>query len=84
VAKLYDRFDSNTHHSGRLTKLKRFGTVEDFISAFDHLDFIMEGMSDAFFREFFISGLKYEIHAHVLMERHQNWLEATQRSKESQ
>jgi hypothetical protein len=28
---LYDRFDSDTHHLGRLTKLKQSGIVEDFI-----------------------------------------------------
>jgi hypothetical protein len=84
VAELYDRFDSDTHHLGRLTKLKQFGIVEDFIAAFEHLDFRTEGMSDAFFRECFISGLKDEICAHVLMARPQTWLEATQRAKEAQ
>jgi hypothetical protein len=78
VVKLYDRIESKTHHLGRLTKLKKFGTMEDFITTFEHLDFRPEGMSDAFLREFFISGLKYEICAHVLMERHQTWLEETQ------
>jgi hypothetical protein len=58
VAELYDRFDSNTHHLGHLTKLKQSGTVEDFIATFEHLAFRMEGMSDAFFRECFINGLK--------------------------
>jgi hypothetical protein len=35
--------------------------VEEFIASFEHLDFHMEGMSNAFFRECFINGLKYEI-----------------------
>jgi hypothetical protein len=35
--------------------------VEDFITAFEHLAFQTEGMSDVFFRECFISGLKDEI-----------------------
>jgi hypothetical protein len=78
VAELYDRFDSDTHNLGHLTKLNQFGTMEDFIVTFEHLDFRTKGMSDAFFREFFISGLKYEIHAHVLMACPQTWLEATQ------
>jgi hypothetical protein len=69
VVELYDRFDSDTHHLGRLTKLKHSGTVEDFIVAFENLAFRTEGMSDAFFREFFIIGLKDEICAHVLMAR---------------
>jgi hypothetical protein len=61
VAKLYARFDTDTHYLGRLTKLKQSCTVEDFITTFEHLAFRTEGMSDAFFRECFISGLKDEI-----------------------
>jgi hypothetical protein len=41
-------------------------------------------MSDAFFRECFISGLKDEIRAHVLMARSQSLVEATKRDKEPQ
>jgi hypothetical protein len=41
-------------------------------------------MSDAFFRECFISGLKNEIRAHVLMVQPQRWVEATKRAKEAQ
>jgi hypothetical protein len=61
VAELYECFDTDTHYLGHLTKLKQSGTVEDFITTFEHLDFRMEGMTDAFFRECFISGLKDEI-----------------------
>jgi hypothetical protein len=84
VAELYERFDTDTNHLGHLTKLKQSGTVEDFIASFEHLDFRTEGMSDAFFRECFISGLKDEIRAHVLMARPQSWVEATKRDKEAQ
>jgi hypothetical protein len=49
VAELYEHFDTNTNHLGHLTKLKQFGTVEDFIAAIEQLDFHIEGMSDAFF-----------------------------------
>jgi hypothetical protein len=38
VAELYERFDTNTNHLGRLTKLKQSGTVEDFIAAFERLN----------------------------------------------
>jgi hypothetical protein len=41
-------------------------------------------MSYDFFRECFISGLKDEICAHVLMACPQIWLEATQRANEAQ
>ena len=58
--------------------------MEDFITTFERLDFCTEGLSDAFFRECFISGLKDEICAHVLMAWPQSWVEATKRAKESQ
>jgi hypothetical protein len=67
VAEFYERFDTNTNHLGNLKNLKQLGTMDDFIVAFDRLDFRTEGMSDAFFRECFISGLKD--HVHVLMDR---------------
>jgi hypothetical protein len=41
-------------------------------------------MNDAFFRECFISGLKEEIQAHVLMARPASWVEATKKYKEAQ
>jgi hypothetical protein len=67
VTELYECFDTETNHLGHLTKLKQLGMVEDFIDAFENLSFRTEGMTDAFFRECFISGLKEEIWAHVLM-----------------
>jgi hypothetical protein len=69
---------------GRLTKLKQLGIVEDFIATFELLDFRTEGMSDAFFQECFISGLKDDIWAHVLMAQPQSWVDATKRDKEAQ
>jgi hypothetical protein len=68
VVELYECFDIDTNHLGRLKKLKQSGTVEDFIAAFERLAFRTEGMTDAFFRKCFISGLKEEIRAHVLMD----------------
>jgi hypothetical protein len=84
VAELYECFDTDTNHLGRLTKLKQSSTVEDFIAAFERLAFRTEGMTDAFFRECFISGLKEEIRAHVLMARPTTWVEATKKDKEAQ
>jgi hypothetical protein len=69
VAELYELFDTDTNHLGHLTKLKQLGIVEYFIVAFERLAFRTEGMSDVFFRECFISGLKDEIRALVLMAR---------------
>jgi hypothetical protein len=37
-----------------------------------------------FFQDFFISGLKEYIHAHILMAHPQSWVEATNRDKEAQ
>jgi DNA-directed RNA polymerase specialized sigma subunit len=58
--------------------------VEDFIAAFERLDFREEGMFDAFFRECFISGVKDDIRAHVPMAWPESWVEATKRDKEAQ
>jgi hypothetical protein len=49
IVELYERFDTDTHHLGHLTKLKQLDTVEDFIVSFEQFDFCAEGMSDAFF-----------------------------------
>jgi hypothetical protein len=49
VAEIYECFDTNTNHLGFLTKLKQYGTVEDFISSFERLAFRTDGMSDVFF-----------------------------------
>jgi hypothetical protein len=84
VVELYERFDTDTNHLGHLKKLKQLGIVEDFIVAFEHLAFRIEGMFDAFVRKCFISGLKGEIWAHVLMDQPDIWVEATKRVKESQ
>ena len=84
MAELYERFDIETNHLGRFKKLKKSGIVEDFIAAFECLDFWTEGMSDAFFQECFINGLNHESWAHVLMAHSQSWVEVTKRDKESQ
>ena len=84
VTDLYERFDKDTNDLGRLIKLKQSGIVEDFIDSFEHLAFRIEGMNDAFFLECFISGLKDEIQAHVLMAWPSSWVEATKKAKEAQ
>jgi hypothetical protein len=84
VTELYECFDTDTNHLGRLKKLNQSSTVEDFIAAFECLDFRTEGMTDAFFQKCFISGLKEEIWAHVLMARSMTWVEATKKAKEAQ
>jgi hypothetical protein len=84
VANFYEHFDTDTNHLGRLTKLKQSSIVEDFIATFERLVFHTEGMFDAFFQECFISGLKDEIHVHILMVRPQSWVEATKRANEAQ
>jgi hypothetical protein len=84
VADLYECFDTDTNHLGRLTNLKQSGIVEYFITNFERMAFHIEGVSDAFFRECFISGLKDEIRAHVLMAWPQIWVDATKRTKETQ
>ena len=84
MVEIYEFFDTHTNHLGCLTKLKQSVIVEDLIAAFERLDFQTEGRFDAFFRECFISGLKDDIRAHVLMDRPQSWVEATKKDKEAQ
>jgi hypothetical protein len=67
VADLYECFDIDTNHLGCLTKLKQSDIVEDFIAFFERPGFRTEGMSNDFFLEWFIGGLKDEICGHVLM-----------------
>jgi len=67
VADLYGFFNTDTNHLGHLKTLKQLGIVEDFIAAYERLAFQIEGMFDAFFWDYFISGLKDVIRAHVLM-----------------
>jgi len=38
IVDLYECFDIDPHHLGHLTKLKQSITMEDFITAFEHLD----------------------------------------------
>jgi hypothetical protein len=77
VADIYECFDIDTNHLCCLTKLKQSSTMEDFIDSFERLDFCTEGMSDDFFQECFISSLKDEICAHVLMAQPQIWVDAS-------
>jgi hypothetical protein len=62
VVELYERFDTDTHSLGHLTKLKQFSTMEEFIVTFEQLDFRTEGMSDTFFGNALsvASRMKYE------------------------
>jgi hypothetical protein len=69
VANLYEFFDTDTHHLDHLTKLKQSSTVEEYIVAFEQLDFRTNDISDTFFPECFIIGLKDDIRARVLMAR---------------
>jgi hypothetical protein len=58
IVEIYEHFDTHNHHLGRLTKMKQYGTMEYIIDSFEHLDLHMEGMSDDFLGECFISGLR--------------------------
>jgi hypothetical protein len=78
---IYELFEPDTHHLCHLTKLKQYCGVEDFIVSFECLAFFREGMSDVFFLECFISGLKDEICAHILMAHPWSWVEATKIDK---
>jgi hypothetical protein len=67
VAELYECFDIDTNHLGHLTKLKQSGTMEDFMVLLSDWIFVQRACLILFFQECFISVLKDEICAHVLM-----------------
>eukprot|EP00253_Pinus_taeda_P017771 PITA_17771 len=75
---LRDRFEQEDSYLGRLTKLRQTGTVEEYINAFEGLAFRTKGLTDEFYTEFFISGLKEAIKAQVLLHHPPTWTEACQ------
>jgi len=58
--------------------------MEEYLATFEQLAYRSEVMFDTFFHECFISGLKDDIWAHVLMDYLKIFLEATHRTKEEQ
>lgn len=81
---VYARFDRESHFLGRLTKLKQTGSMTDFITAFEQLAIRTEGLSNEFYLECFISGLKDTIKAHVCMHHLATWLQACHLAKEAE
>eukprot|EP00253_Pinus_taeda_P003780 PITA_03780 len=63
---------------GSLTKLRQTGTVDEYITAFEALAFRTQHLSDEFYTECFISGLKEAIKAQVLLHHPPTWSEACQ------
>jgi len=72
------------HYFGRFTKIQQFGTIEEYIYAFEQLDFHTKCMTYTFFKKCFISGLKEEIHSQVLLAFPTTWIKSYLRSKEAQ
>ena len=68
------RFDRESHFWGRLTKLQQTGLVVEFISTFEQLAIRTEGLSNAFYLECFINGLKEAIQDHVSLHHPTTWL----------
>jgi hypothetical protein len=71
---VYARFDKESHFLGQIIKLKQTGYVIDFIIAFEQLPIHIEGLSDDFYLECFISSLKDTIKAQVSMHHLITWL----------
>ena len=63
---------------GRLTKLRQTVTVDGYITAFEALAFRTKSLTDEFYMECFISGLKEAIKAQVLLHHPPTWTEACQ------
>jgi hypothetical protein len=77
-------FDQESHFLGKLMKLHQTGSVSDFITMFEQLAIRTEGLSDEFYLECFISGLKEAIWAHVSMHHPITWLQACQLAWEAE
>jgi hypothetical protein len=75
---IYACLDREPHFLGRLTKLHQIGSITYFITTFEKLDIRTEGLSNVFYVDFFISGLKEAIWAHVNMHHPTTWLQACQ------
>ena len=73
---LTDRFDQESSFLDRLTKLRQMGTVDEYVTAFEALAFRTRGLSDVFYTECFISGLKEAIKAHAQLHHPPTWIEA--------
>eukprot|EP00253_Pinus_taeda_P011630 PITA_11630 len=73
---LQDCFDQESSFLGRLTKLRQTGTVDEYITTFEALAFRTWGLSDVFYTECFINGLKEAIKAQVLLHHPPTWTEA--------
>eukprot|EP00253_Pinus_taeda_P027980 PITA_27980 len=73
---LTDRFDQESSFLGRLTKLRQTGIVDEYITTFEAFAFRTRGLSDVFYTECFISGLKEAIKAHIQLHHPPTWIEA--------
>jgi hypothetical protein len=57
--------------------------VEELITTFEQLAIRIEDLTDFLFKECFISGLREDIHAQVLMQDLATWLEASPHTLEA-
>jgi hypothetical protein len=68
---------------GQLTELRQTGLLEDFITTFEQLSIRIEGLSDEFYLECFLNGLKDANRAHVSMRHPITRLQACQLALEA-
>jgi len=67
-------FDREYHFLGKLTKMKQIRSVTYFITTFKKSTIRIEGLSNDLYNEWFITGLKDAIWAHVCMHHTVTWL----------
>eukprot|EP00253_Pinus_taeda_P016470 PITA_16470 len=79
---LTDRFDQDSTFLGHLTKLRQTGTMDEYITAFEALAFRTRGLSDVFYMECFISGLKEAIKSHIQLHHPPHGLRLASSSEE--
>jgi hypothetical protein len=68
-------FDKESHYLEHVTKVKKTRSDAYFITSLEQLAIRTEGLSDEFYLQCFISGLKEEICAHVCMHHPITWLQ---------
>ena len=77
-----DLFDRDYHFFVHLTKLRKIGTIRDYIAYFEQLAIKTDRVGDELYLECFISGLKEVIQAHFRMHHPTTWLEACNKALE--
>jgi hypothetical protein len=73
VKAMFSRFIRDTNILGQLTKLHQTSIVEDYIDGFECWVVQIENLTNEYFKQCFINGLKEEFIAQVEMNHPATW-----------